>query len=128
MPTKVRPKSPNSRAVARGCEADIRFWGGEACVSRVQLPVCSLRRQPASWMMATCCHDPKRDRAPRERIHVDQIDNTARFMAAFNAIENHFKFRLNDEVSGFGKLAGRYADKFGVLPADARALRVFAEL
>ena len=48
-----------------------------------------------------------------------QMDSTTRFMAAFNAVENHFRLRLNDEVSGFRKLADRYADKFGMRPVDA---------
>ncbi|OBH31702.1 hypothetical protein A9X03_07110 [Mycobacterium sp. E1715] len=59
---------------------------------------------------------------------MDQIDGASRFLAAFNAIENHFKSRLGDDVSGFRGLAEKYADKFGMGREDRRAIRIFGEL
>ncbi len=59
---------------------------------------------------------------------MEQSDSTAKFLAAFNAIENHFKFRLSDDVSKFTPLAEKYADKFGMRPHDLRTLRVYAQL
>jgi hypothetical protein len=59
---------------------------------------------------------------------VDKVDSPGKFLAAFNAIENHLRSRLNDDVSGFRKLAEKYADKFDMRRQDLRALRVFADL
>ena len=63
-----------------------------------------------------------------ERGSMNQIDSTNKFLATYNAIENHFKSRLNEDGPGFRKLADRYADKFGMRQQDVRALRAFAEL
>jgi CBS domain-containing protein len=49
-------------------------------------------------------------------------------LGAFNAIENHFRRRLNDEKPGFRRLADVYADKFNMRPAALRLLYVCADL
>ena len=59
---------------------------------------------------------------------MDQIDGTSRFLAAYNAIENHFKSRLGDDVPGFRSLAEKYADKFGMAGEDRRVIRIFGDL
>lgn len=56
-----------------------------------------------------------------------EISGANRFMEAFNAIENHLKTRLNDDISPFMQLAETYVRSYGI-PQELPALRAFASL
>lgn len=58
---------------------------------------------------------------------MSELSGAIRFLAAFTAIENHFKWKLHDQTSGFVKMAEIYAKRYGT-NLDLRALRTFAEL
>jgi hypothetical protein len=53
---------------------------------------------------------------------------TNEFLAAFNAIENHFRSKLNDDHSRFRQLAAMYADKYDLRKQELDALGTYADL
>lgn len=58
---------------------------------------------------------------------MEELTGAIRFLGAFNTIENHFRNRLNDDTSGFIKMAEKYAKSYH-MQLDLPALRTFADL